>query len=471
MEDFKINLIKSEEQPLTKPKSKKKPIIVAGVILFLVYFSLSPLIVAKNLTGFSPSRIWTQLKNLGFNRDKLLKGEERDRINLLFLGMGGEGHDGAYLTDTIILASVKPSNSQVALLSVPRDLLVPIPGYGWRRVNNANAFGEVNQEENGAAFTAEVVSRAFSLPIDYFIRVDFNGFKQFIDDLGGVRINVEKPFTDSLYPTEDYKYQTISFQEGWQTMDGEEALKFTRSRHGSNGEGSDFARSRRQQKVLLAAKEKLFSFGTFLRPDRVQRIMNDLENHLVSNLETWEALRLGKIFNNSNEQNISLNILDDGPEGLLEEKIIDGAFFLQPKNNDWQKLRNFISNVLPNGKKEQKTNFSNIIIEIQNGTFLPGLAASTSEQLKQLGFTVASVGNAPKRDFNKTIIYNLAQNQNTAALETLQKELGAQIIQGAPEWLAAAADNNNSLLNSPEVKVINQKVDFLVVLGTDAASF
>jgi LCP family protein required for cell wall assembly len=115
--------------------------------------------------------------------------------------MGGVGHDGPFLTDTIILASIKPSKKQVALISIPRDMAAPIPDRGWGKINAANAYAEAQTAGEGGEEVRATLAKLFDLPIHYYVRVDFNGFMELIDKLGGVDVYVERSFIDNQFPT------------------------------------------------------------------------------------------------------------------------------------------------------------------------------------------------------------------------------------------------------------------------------
>lgn len=333
-----------EKEKIEKPKRKNsgvKFIAVFSVLTLLFFYNL---IFAKSffkldiptssqeITKWAEEKInfLGQIGQLVGSSDKKIKGEEEGRINILLLGMGGEGHDGAYLTDTIILASIKPGE-KISMLSIPRDLVVPIPDYGWRKINNANAFKEFREPGSGGEFTSQIISQTFGVPINYYVRIDFDGFKKIIDDLGGIGIYVEKSFTDYSYPTFDFKYQTVSFEKGWQIMDGETALKFVRSRHGTNGESSDFARSKRQQKVLLALKEKILSLGTLINPQKIYKIISNYKENVKTNFEIWEAIRLAKLVKDAKSQEIIHKVLDDSPDSPLYATNIGGAYVLEPR--------------------------------------------------------------------------------------------------------------------------------------------
>jgi LCP family protein required for cell wall assembly len=266
MDEQSINLLKPQSLPLTPPPKKKNRwvifFILAAAILGIIFFK--NYLAARSAMPYDPSILKPKkigflqsVKNFIFHSDNVMIGQTDDRINILLLGIGGSGHDGPYLSDTNIIMSIKPSTKEVAMISIPRDLAVKINNYGVRKINNANAFGELEQSGNGAEYARKVFEETFNISIPYYARVDFEAFKEIIDNVGGITVNVERSFTDLSYPGPNDSYQTISFQAGEQEMNGEQALIFSRSRHGSNGEGSDFARARRQQLMLSAFKKKL----------------------------------------------------------------------------------------------------------------------------------------------------------------------------------------------------------------------
>ena len=221
----------------------------------------------------------SSLTALTASADETLIGGQEDRINVLLLGIGGKGHEGSNLTDTIILASYKPSTHEVGMMSIPRDLLVPIPGYGWRKVNNLYSLAEYNDPGTGGDYTKQILSQIFDVQIPYYLRIDFKGFVELVDLVGGIDVNVAKTLTDyqypipghEEYPEEDGRYEHLYIEAGPQHFDGETALKYVRSRHGLNGEGSDFARAARQQLAIEALMNKIFSLNTLLRPSKIKK--------------------------------------------------------------------------------------------------------------------------------------------------------------------------------------------------------
>jgi LCP family protein required for cell wall assembly len=189
------------------------------------------------------------------------------RINLLLLGVDRRsGTDWTYRTDTILIASLVPAARDAGLLSIPRDLQVPIPGNGEDRINTANVWGYLNDYPGGGpALLKATIEANFSIPIDGYLMIDFGTFARIVDVLGGIDVDVPKTLHDTHYPDprpgDPYAYKTIHFDPGLQHMDGERALEYARSRMST----TDFDRARRQQLILLAIRRRALRLGAVSR--------------------------------------------------------------------------------------------------------------------------------------------------------------------------------------------------------------
>lgn len=481
MKQFKINLIDSAGRGQILPKHAIKPWpIMIMLVIFVLSFGVGRLTYSavKPDTG-SPLKdalsFFVGVGKLIISPDKKLIGEDSDRINILMLGMGGENHDGPLLTDTIIVASIKPSQNKVALLSIPRDLLVPMSNQGWRKINAVNALGEKTPGA-GLEVARTTVEGLLGIDIPYAIRVDFNGFESFIDSLDGLDIYVEKAFTDYEYPTNNYKYQTISFKQGWQKLNGDMALKFVRSRHGNNGEGSDFARSRRQQKILSALKDKILTVNMLKNPSMVKNVLSVLQSNITTNLQFGEIASLAKIGQIIDRENISSVVLDDSPSSFLRSGYYNNAYVLMPRNNDWSLIRNLALNIfdnVPNRKistplEPSKTgviaqNTKRAKVEIQNGTTSSGKAKLLASKLANIGFDVVKIGNATKTNYQETTIYVLDDSQKSSVTKIQNIFPEATVINRPSNQVLNNLGINNSSSNP-------NTPDLLVILGQDQTS-
>lgn len=443
--------------------NKKRKLSYFFIFAIIVLSILGRSLAAGNnsfLSGIKNSYLLRQIINIVAPGEKYLDGEKEDRINFLLVGMGGPGHSGPYLTDTIILASFKPSTKQASLISLPRDMIVPISPNNYQKINSVYTLG-MQQNDQGAEYLKEVVSKTLDIPIHYFASVDFQGFVEIIDAIGGIKVNVDQSFTDYQFPTEDYKYQEISFKAGEQKMDGLTALRFARSRHGNNGEGSDFARSKRQQKILAAMKEKIISFNTLVNPKKITELFSLLNQYTKTDLEPWEAVKLVHLAKGLSNTNIINQSIDDRPGGLLKSGIsLDGAYILQPINGNYQAIQQLIQNIL----HAKDVNSENAKIVIQNGTAVPGLALQAVNYLDYMGYKVLKYGNAEKQDKISTVIYQYTKDKEQTK-KMLESVFNTQIEKNIPlEYL------NSVIVKNWQIKDENNndaQLDFLVILGSD----
>lgn len=454
MEIPKVNLAENTEPLIVRPRRRWRRWVIAGIFLIGAWavFS-SPAMPASGVQAYSPLALISRVGRYVIHGGGL-KGEFSDRVNILILGMGGEGHDGPYLTDTIMLASIRPSTGEAGLISIPRDLGIPNPAGGIQKINTVNAFAEADRKGSGGEVASRAVSELLDQPVPYFVRVDFRAFKELIDEVGGVSISVDRAFADASFPAgETGEYRTVAFSAGPQIMDGARALDYARSRMGSNGEGSDFARSRRQQKVLLALKQKLFSTDTLLDPSRIAKILGTLDRHLTTNLSTSDIIRFIELGRRVRTDTIRHAVLDDRPGGELKAAVVDGSFFLIPTEGTFNRIREVARNLFTAEPIVAAAETPLVRIEVQNGTMVTGLAARAAEKLRAAGFAVVSYGNAAERTHASTTLFVIAENKKEERAR-LAKLLNARIETGAPSGYAEAA----------------RSLDFIVVLGTDAAN-
>jgi LCP family protein required for cell wall assembly len=426
---------------------------VAFILYFSEKFVTDPQNPLLTINRFNPL---SRLVALVTGDDKRLEGVTSDRINFLLMGIGGEGHDGPYLTDTIIVASLKPSTNEIAMMSLPRDLAVKNKKGYLEKINQIYSDGrQAGGDETGLENITATVETFLDTDINYYALIDFSGFEKFIDELGGITVNVPKGFTDNLYPTDDFKNTVVSFQAGSQLMSGKRALIYARSRHGDNYEGSDFARSRRQQLILQAVKDKLFSFNTLIDPQRIAALMDLVNNSLKTNLSFFQAVQLSDILKNVADDKIYNLTIDDGPFGMLNPDYLEnGAWILKPRPNAEKIIAGRWQNIFDtSGVKSE-----NAVIEVANGTTVEGMAYFTAETLKQLGYSIATFGNAVKQDFEKTVIYDLSNNTKPITLKLLSEEFQVKVSNDLPpEFLAKYQDLKKPVLQ-PEI---------LIVLGLD----
>lgn len=284
------------------------------------------------------------------------------KINILLMGKSGADHDGADLTDTMILISVPLEKGEIKTVSIPRDIWVPElmakinSAYYWGK--NGSAYFSLQDTGGGISFAKRIVGQIIGQPVQYGIVVDFSAFKELVDAVGGISVDVERPFVDNFYPIEGKendlcegdttfacRYETVIFDSGVQTMDGATALKFVRSRHAEGDEGTDIAREARQQKVIEAIKEKMLQPKTYLF------VKNDLELLLIAEkyIETDIDLPTAGILTREISESIGSISQSPFPEDMITvpktSAIYDNLYVFVPKagNGNWSEIQGWFS--------------------------------------------------------------------------------------------------------------------------------
>lgn len=276
-------------------------IIIASILIVGVVRGARILHEALTSIGLTPG----VLRMLVFDTGEHLLQED-GRTNVLFLGVRED--DGArrdILTDTMLVLSVDQKNRSAGMISIPRDI--------WSetlqdKVNSAYHYGEQERQGDGDVLAKAVVEEVVGLPLFYTVVVDFVGFETFIDTIGGVEVDVPQAFTDTEFPiagreeddcdgdlTYACRYEAVSFEKGRQYMDGATALTYVRSRHASGEEGTDFARGKRQQAVMVALREKLFDRSIW-SVSLAQSLYDTFRQSVDTNMTLGEMLVLGKVF-------------------------------------------------------------------------------------------------------------------------------------------------------------------------------
>lgn len=321
-----------------------------------------------------------------------------DKVNVLLLGNAGGRHAGGKLTDTIMVASYNLKDNRVVFISLPRDLWVESLKM---KINAAYEIGD--EKDEALAFAKEIVGDILGISVHYGIRVDFSGFEKAIDEVGGIDLQIERPFEDPFYPVEgkeddlcgwreeekefseeeakelniekgklkvlislegkiatdsaepekglEYftcRYEQVSFKKGPVVMDGKTSLKFVRSRMGTNGEGSDFARSKRQQKVLEAFRGKVLSFETLVNPAKLKNLLTTFGESVETDIPVDDAVVIYGMSKGVKEAK-SYVISNTGKDALLLNPPLSdygGAWVLIPKDKNYDKIHEFVKKVL-----------------------------------------------------------------------------------------------------------------------------
>lgn len=376
-----------------------------------------------------------------------LEGEGDGRINVLILGMGGPGHPGGLLADTIMVLSVDPVNVKSAFLTVPRDLAVdyPKPLTGGGKINNVHAYGEEQKAKvpgGGSTLMKQTIAEVLDLPIHYFVRVDFKAFEKLVETVGGVRVNVEKPIYDPLYPAPNMiDFEPFSIAAGLQSLDGKTALKYARSRETT----SDFDRSRRQVQLMLALKDKVLKLNILANPRKVSEIATILGNHLRTDLSIKEFERFFEIVSKIEDKPI-VKVLDTSNGSPLTSTAGEnGAYLVVPKSGDFKEVQRIAHEIFsdPYLALEQAR------VEIRNSSGSDELAQEVERLLKSYGYQIARVSST-KAIVDETLIYDFSRGTKSYTVDFLKKRLVAEVVQEPDKTIKRTTN-----------------ADLVVILGSD----
>ena len=403
-------------------------------------------------------------KSLVASPEPDLDDQKKERINILLLGIAGKGKPGQNLTDTIMIASINLLTNQVALLSIPRDFYAKIPEINLQtKINSVYQYGinSGNDSAKAAQLISSTVADITGLNIDHYIVLNFEGFEKIVNSIGGINITNERDIYDARYPGPNYSYETFQLSKGFHHLDGATALKYVRERH--NDPEGDFGRAKRQQQVIQATKNKIFSIGTMLDV----AAMNDLFNALGETIQTDITLdEIGFFIELSKKldtQNINNMVLDAwNKESLLKVSHVTfgsvQAFVLVPRVGNYSEIRElaeniFDLNVIKRRKDEIAKEDASIFILNQSGDvhLANKIKKLLGENLEYRNISMLS--SSGKKVENRTMVYDLTGGTKPFTLDELVGKLPA-----------SASENIPSMLLEP---LNEKKADMVISLGKD----
>ena len=419
-------------------KRTRKFLLIGGIIIIA-------------LAAFFGLKGWLALQRIIVDRDGNgspalnggeLRGEGDGRINILLLGIGGEGHDGGNLADTIIIASIDPFAKEVAMLSIPRDMYVDVPDHWSTKINAAHAMGEDNGEGQGPDLMRKTLEQTLDIPIHYYMRVDFAGFVQAVDTVGGVDLDVKEAVYDTHFSAADG--YVLDVPVGWHHFDGTDALFYARSRYSSSR--GDFDRNDRQRAIMVALKEKVFSLGTFGDPRKMTELAESAGNHVRTDLQLGELQRLYEITGEISPDKIASYGLSNDEDNYLTSGNIEGAGSIQiPKAGDYSEIQRFIREIFVDGFIRQEA----ALVDIYDGS---GVAASVakSDELMSYGYKINIVADNAEV-VPQTIIYDRSNGAAPQTKRYLEQRFGVTMVSG------------DQLPSS-----ITSEAAFVIILGSNA---
>jgi len=392
------------------------------------------------------------------------------RYAFLLLGYGGAGHDGAYLTDSMMLVVVDPAQKTLSLLSFPRDSWVPMSFNGttsiYSKINTAYAFAEdpslysdrlskYTGSRGAGTFAADTVSNLLGVPIRYYLALDFTGFRQMIDAVGGVDVDVPDSFA-ARYPANDdpsinASWITVRFVKGMQHMNGARAIEYARAREvlDNNSEGSDFARARRQRLIMESFKTRLFEPGGLVHLPQLLAIAT---THVDTNYSVPGVAQLGQLALSWQDLKIYQSALTT--DNYLEEATgADGAYLLVPSASDhtWGQIRAFGQRFW--NEPATAAEMANDQIVVENDTGVAGVAGDLTTLLADMGYNVGSPTTGTLR--TESDVVDQTGGQANLLLTQLNDDLKKTLVV-ATDTSAAPTGQLTIQLGSDDVSLVQQ---------------
>jgi LCP family protein required for cell wall assembly len=404
--------------------------------------------------------------------------EQKERVNILLLGIDKRPDEKFSRTDTMILVTVDPNSKTAGMLSVPRDLWVSIPGYDEDRVNKAYFFGDRDGYPGGGpALAMRTVQYNLGVPVHFYAQIDFDGFRQIVDTLGGIDIYAPETIDDPTFPDNNYGYDPFYIEAGHHTLDGYNALRYARTRATP---GSDFSRAKRQQAVLLAIKDKALQLNMV---PKIPELWNTMSGAFETNLELIDILELSQLADEIDQDNIQTRVIDNnytydyvvpetGAQVLIplrdKIRVVVDEMFAESKPADSQEpspaeieAATVVETAQAQARAQEIEQKAQRLEEVkaflsqedgrlvvQNGTNIPGLASQTALFLKQQGFNILQFGPADTNTYAHTVIV-VYDDSKTYTLQVL-----SSLFEVEPE----------NIRRSPNLK---SDVDFRVIIGSD----
>lgn len=335
---------------------------------------------------------------------KPTKYEQGDRLNILVLGVDMD----KTRTDTMILASVDVKDKKMDLISIPRDTRVEISTRpGLDKINHAHAYG-------GPNLAMKTVEKFLNLPVHHYVRINYEGFEELIDVLGGIEITVEK---DMYYP-DPYQNLLIDLKAGRQKLNGKKSLEYVRFRDRLDG---DIGRVKRQQNFINAFADKILSPSTIMR---IIPLMDKISKLVNTDLSPTEIVKYANLARQIDREEISTHMIPGTDE------TIDGLSYWIPDQEGIKKLITQLEKGEPKEAISQKA--EPVQIRVLNGSGKAGLAAKVADKLNEQGYKIIEVGNAEKFDYQYTQIINYNQGK-TVAKKIAKIVNGKELISGNDE--------------------------------------
>ncbi len=451
-----------KKRPKLKRKwSMKKKVIMSVLGILLIGFSAGAWYGSKIISGLDKAfhgNVFSDVHALFSSTT--LNGEAQGRVNILLAGNSADdpGHNGAQLTDSIMVLSIDTRNKTAFMLSIPRDLWVYVPGFG--SYQKINAAGEVSMHQ-----LQQVVETNLGIPINYNALIDYGAFRDAVNAVGGITINIQSPDPRGLYDA----FTHLKLPNGENTLNGQQALDLARARgDGTAGDisygfpGTDFTRTMYQRVMAIAVAKKAMSAGVLTDPIKISNLVNAIGNNVKTNLNLQDVLRLAQLIKTVNLNSIGSYTYPSTTTGTPKSKALITSYIDPASGQDalaptagvgeYGQLQNYYQQLISNNPvvKEDAS------VVVLNGTNVNGLAKKDESILQANKIDNVTIGDA-YNEYNTTMLIDLSGGQAPATKTLLEGLFPGTVV--------------TSEYGSTEAKeATNYTADFVVVLGQNSVN-
>jgi LCP family protein required for cell wall assembly len=425
------------KKKIKKKWSRRKKVLVVILFIFIAFFGVGGYYgsrIVGNIDKVFHGNIFSDARALFSSTT--LKGQNTGRINILLAGDSSDdpGHSGADLTDSILIASIDTQNHSVFLLSIPRDLWVYVPGLkSYQKINAANDvtnFSQPGYPSGGMGQLQQIIQTDLGIPIDYYALMDYGAFRDSVNAVGGVTINIQSSDPRGLYDP-DYDYtdhqKFVDLSNGEHTLNGEQALDLARARgeaYGSYGfADSDFQRTKDQRELFIAIAEKAKSLGIITNPDKVSNLFNAFGNNVETNLSLPDVLALVQLTKGTNPADAKSYSFSSTLTGGANPVLTD---YTSPGGEEAIIPTAGIGNFAALTQYYEQLTSSNPVVKeganvvILNGSDVIGLAAKQETIVEGKGLSVASIADATT-EYPTTMIVDNSKGADPNSLKLLKQ--------------------------------------------------
>ena len=357
-----------------KPKRNWKKIAKKTAITLLVI-----LLIAGGWVGWkfvsNSAKIFGWGNLFGLFQHTKLKGEDEGRVNILLAGNSADdpGHNGANLTDSIMVLSMNTKDNTAFIMSIPRDLYVNIPDHGYGKINEtfqdgeSDNFSESGYADGGMGLLEKVVYQNFGIQSNYYALVNYTALRDAVNAVGGIDVTIDSSDPRGLYdPSKDLstRLPLVKLSNGVHMLDGQAALNLARARgdaYGSYGYGrSDFTRTENQRKILIAIKDKASSSGTLANPIKVGQLFDSFGNNVQTDMKLAEAKRFYELIKKVPSSDITSASLSNGKDVNLLKSYTNrygqSTLFPAAGIDDYSDIQEYVQKLITQGTKTTDQN-------------------------------------------------------------------------------------------------------------------